>query len=656
VFGFRVFLSFSMFPPSRAQLRYCLTMLKLKWRRRMSMHFHRVYLSGNTFYKATLDGRVSNVDQLLTVDIERFCTSLADLYSNVTKPALDVILFSRRLAQTLGPAAPAYMLSYFVLCSVLLRSVQPPFGQLTADEQKVEGEYRLHHSRLIVHAEEVAFYSGGDREKIYINRALEGVLAHAKKLASARWFIGVIDSLLVKYIATIVGYTVVSIPVFWPQASFLGALFPHLAARRRAAAAARSAAACGTDPAGKPSDPALSSSNIAGLYTRNSRLLLQLAGAIGRLVVSSKEITRLTGYAYRVSTLQDVLHDMSHANAVRNRFESSPDLARDLRMAELMRPGKLVVGSVDDGPEANVIRFENVNLISPDSTCLVEGLTFELARGSHCMLTGYDVEHCFRPLSLFLSLPLSTTSSFPAHRLFGGSSRDVSRIGCHADMCFRSISPLRACRALFHRANGSGKSSAMRVLAGLWPLYGGTLYRPSRDSLFYVPQRPYLAMGTLRDNLVYPMTWAEAVEQRGFSDYKAFELLEQVHLEDLVRRKGGLDAVQDWSESLSGGQKQRMSFARLLFNKPVYAILDEASVSRCVVPSTPTWVCVLLSICFFPSRSNRPASANARIHSVRSRPYHSTSRARSTKLSRIMAPLSSAFPIVRRCGSITKCV
>jgi ATP-binding cassette, subfamily D (ALD), member 3 len=73
------------------------------------------------------------------------------------------------------------------------------------------------------------------------------------------------------------------------------------------------------------------------------------------------------------------------------------------------------------------------------------------------------------------------------------------------------------------------------------------------------------------------MTWREAVEQRGATDASIIELLEQVHLGDLVMRKGGLDAIQDWADVLSGGQKQRLGFSRLLFNRPDYAILDECT-------------------------------------------------------------------------------
>lgn len=360
-------------------LRYCLNRLKFMFRKRMSVFFHEKYLLGNTFYKvANLDARIKNIDQLLTADVDRFCSSLADLYSNLSKPSIDIVLTSRKLAATLGPEGPVFMIAYFVLCSVMLRTVQPPFGELAVQEAKLEGEYRLRHSRLIAHSEEIAFYGGASVEKANINAAFDDCQAHAMKVYAARWRIGFIDAILVKYIATIVGYSVVSIPIFFSDAKFLRLLIPSLLGRR---AVKSTAASPGADQGGSASD-------IAGEYTRNSRLLLQLASAIGRLVLAGKEITRLTGFTQRVAALRDVLDDMAQSNAVERRFESSPDLQRDMELVRLMKPGKMVLSTEDAGPEARTIRFVGVNLISPDSVPLATNMTFEIPRGCHVLLTG----------------------------------------------------------------------------------------------------------------------------------------------------------------------------------------------------------------------------------------------------------------------------
>lgn len=95
-----------------------------------------------------------------------------------------------------------------------------------------------------------------------------------------------------------------------------------------------------------------------------------------------------------------------------------------------------------------------------------------------------------------------------------------------------------------------------RILGDLWPLFGGTVTKPSADQVFYVPQKPYLALGTFRDQIIYPHTKEEALA-RGLSDIKILEILRQVHLEYLVEREGGWNSVQDWADVLSGGEKQR---------------------------------------------------------------------------------------------------
>jgi putative ATP-binding cassette transporter len=119
--------------------------------------------------------------------------------------------------------------------------------------------------------------------------------------------------------------------------------------------------------------------------------------------------------------------------------------------------------------------------------------------------------------------------------------------------------------------SGCGKSSLLRAIAGLWNSGTGVIVRPESDQILFLPQRPYMVLGTLRDQLLYPNTHLEVEEQH------LKQVLEQVNLAGLDERFGGLDAEQDWADVLSLGEQQRLTFARLLLNKPNYAILDEAT-------------------------------------------------------------------------------
>lgn len=119
--------------------------------------------------------------------------------------------------------------------------------------------------------------------------------------------------------------------------------------------------------------------------------------------------------------------------------------------------------------------------------------------------------------------------------------------------------------------SGCGKSSLLRAIAGLWDSGKGAIVRPASDRILFLPQRPYMVLGTLRDQLLYPNTHLEV------EDEQLKQVLEQVNLAGLDERFGGFDAEQDWADVLSLGEQQRLTFARLLLNQPKYAILDEAT-------------------------------------------------------------------------------
>lgn len=119
--------------------------------------------------------------------------------------------------------------------------------------------------------------------------------------------------------------------------------------------------------------------------------------------------------------------------------------------------------------------------------------------------------------------------------------------------------------------SGGGKSSLLRAIAGLWIAGAGRIVRPAPEETMFLPQQPYMVLGSLRSQLLYPG------RARPVSDQELLRLLERVNLGDLARRFGGLDAELDWGKVLSIGEQQRLAFARVLLCRPRYVMLDEAT-------------------------------------------------------------------------------
>ena len=119
--------------------------------------------------------------------------------------------------------------------------------------------------------------------------------------------------------------------------------------------------------------------------------------------------------------------------------------------------------------------------------------------------------------------------------------------------------------------SGCGKTSLLRMISGLWEPTRGSVERPSMGDLLFIPQKPYMLLGSLREQLCYP------ADENRFSDEQLRSVLEQVSLQKLVTRYPDLDIKQDWPRILSLGEQQRLAFGRLLLNSPSFVVLDEAT-------------------------------------------------------------------------------
>ncbi|MCF4967879.1 ABC transporter ATP-binding protein/permease [Nostoc sp. CMAA1605] len=120
-------------------------------------------------------------------------------------------------------------------------------------------------------------------------------------------------------------------------------------------------------------------------------------------------------------------------------------------------------------------------------------------------------------------------------------------------------------------ASGRGKSSLLRAIAGLWNAGTGRLVRPALKEMLFLPQRPYIILGTLREQLLYPHT------DRKMSDRELEAILHKVNLQNLLTRVKSFDTEVNWENILSLGEQQRLAFARLLITQPSFTILDEAT-------------------------------------------------------------------------------
>ncbi|KOB72071.1 Peroxisomal membrane protein [Operophtera brumata] len=362
-----------------------------------------------------------------------FCDTVADLYSNTSKPLLDIGIYMYRLTVNLGASVRHFQRHHILRHR--RRFVQqhqqtatgyrhlhvPPHSQPgRLDTRHHDGvlaciwsipdlpqkAHRYVNSRLITNSEEIAFYQGNNREQLTILASFYKLTRHLRSFLNFRVGMGFLDNIIAK---------------------------------------------------------------------------LKMAEGIGRLVLSGRELSKLAGLTARMTQLRVVLDDINKGNYTRTMVDRPAAIANgDADPQVALKPGAGRIIYQD-----KIIKFDKVPLVTPNGDVLIKELSFEVKSGINVLVCG---------------------------------------------------------------PNGCGKSSLFRQLGELWPTFGGTLTKPPKGKLFYV---------------IYPQTRDE-MSRRGRTDEQLSRFLEIVQLSYLTGREGGWDAVEDWMDILPVGTvfAFRSSYAR----------------------------------------------------------------------------------------------
>ncbi|KAA3457390.1 ABC transporter D family member 1-like [Gossypium australe] len=466
-------------------LRHLTATLALGWRIRLTQHLLKNYLRNNAFYQVfQMSSKNIDADQRITDDLEKLTTDLSGLVTGMVKPSVDILWFTWRMKLLTGRRGVSILYAYMLLGLGLLRTATPDFGDLASREQQLEGTFRFMHERLRTHAESIAFFGGGAREKAMVESRFRDLLDHSSLLLKKKWQFGILDDFVTKQFPHIVTWGL----------SLLYTL----------------------DHKGDRSSVSTQIELGHGIRFLAS-VVSQSFLAFGDIMELNRKFLELSGSINRVFELEELV------DAVQ-----SGDLRTD----------KVLQSHGNDLYAEDVISFCDVDIVTPSEKLLARQLTCDVVPGKNLLVTG---------------------------------------------------------------PNGSGKSSVFRVLRGLWPVMSGRLYKPSHHldkedisgcGVFYVPQKPYTCLGTLRDQIIYPLSHEEAklkelklygkgkssADTTNILDARLKNILENVRLNYLLERdESGWDANLSWEDILSLGEQQRLGIARLFFHKPKFGILDECT-------------------------------------------------------------------------------
>lgn len=338
-------------------------LVSLALRTQLTRFLHKNYMGNRAFYAASALSGLSHPDQRITDDVDKFCETVAELYSHTFKPVLDITIFSRSLARIIGYKGQISLYAYFIIIGAILRRISPPLGRMTAEYASLSADLRTAHHRIASSAEEVAFNDppAGRAEMMALNTRLDRMVAHSRLTVVQRFVQQCFDGYFVKYTASIIGLVIFALPLYYT-----------------------------------PESQRSATNVVAGQYINSMRLMMQTSSAMGELVLIYKRINTLAGHTARVSELIEKVKELGkpqgHLEAfrrVQERISESKAITDGTQQNEWRVD---ITETAKRFPprrmNAKSIKLENICLWSPDGAPLIRNLICEVPQGTSVILLG----------------------------------------------------------------------------------------------------------------------------------------------------------------------------------------------------------------------------------------------------------------------------
>ncbi|XP_064600935.1 lysosomal cobalamin transporter ABCD4-like [Liolophura sinensis] len=540
----------------KSTLTYATNVMYITWRKGLCLYLHSQYFKNVLFYQVNvLEKKVDNPDQRITQDVDKMCSAFSQILTPLIISPFTIGYYLYQAYSSTGYIGPVSVVCFFLVATVINKFLMSPVVNYVYKQERMEGNFRFKHMQMRTHSESVAFYRSGSLEEEKTNHRLENLIQTQHGLIrreyALNFFINICD-----YVGSILSYIALAVPIF----------------------------------AGRYDD--LSPSSLSALISKNAFVCIYLISCFTKLIDMAAVATDVAGTAHRIAEL---LEHMSYISA---ESSASYSFLESQEHPNRGRPGPVEVSYC-------VIRsfhcvFLKLLILLSHS---VNFLSFSTEHDFHVVWCVFLLSHQALYLpphfsSLFSSFTSSRQSLIVNEDGLPHDSNLSDLTGNRMAVSLKDVtfgapkSKVIFCRGLYmdFKQNtkilitgdsGCGKSSLLRVINGLWPVLSGSVERKvslGPRGLLILPQVPYFTDGSLREQVIYPLKMTSSESVSG-DDSVIQENLAFVGLSSLVDRVGGLDVKVDWNwyDELSPGEMQRLSFVRLFYHKPPFAVLDEAT-------------------------------------------------------------------------------